>query len=131
MKQIFLFLSVMSVLACGNSTQKSEKHITLSVSEFADRMKSEPGILLDVRTIEEYQDGFIAGAQQYDYYETASFKSALNGMDKDKTYYIYCRSGGRSGTTLDMMQQMGFKKVYNLDGGMLAWRRANQAVAKP
>jgi len=131
MKQILLFLSVISVLACGNQAANSDQFMTLSVADFAAKMQSEPGVLLDVRTIEEHQDGFIAGAMQYDYYETASFKAALNGMDKDKTYYIYCRSGGRSGTTLAMMQQMGFKKVNNLEGGMLAWRRANQPVAKP
>ena len=131
MKQIFLFLSVMWVLACGNQSASSDQHMTLNVVDFAAKMKSEPCTVLDVRTIEEHQDGFIAGAQQYDYYETTSFKAALNGLDKDKTYYIYCRSGGRSGTTLDMMQQMGFKKVYNLEGGMLAWRRANQPVATP
>ena len=131
MKQFFLFLAVISLVSCGNQSAKNDQYITLSVADFAEKMSSEPGVLLDVRTMEEYQDGFIAGAQQYDYYETASFKAALSGMDKDKTYYIYCRSGGRSGTTLNMMQQMGFKKVYNLEGGMLAWRRANQAVAKP
>lgn len=131
MKHIFLFLSVMGVLACGNQGAGSDQYITLNVVDFAAKMESEPGTVLDVRTIEEHQDGFIAGAMQYDYYETNSFKAALNSLDKDKTYYIYCRSGGRSGTTLDMMQQMGFMKVYNLEGGMLAWRRANQPVATP
>lgn len=131
MKQFFLFLSVITLLACNNKDENTEQFATISVADFAAKLGSEPGVLLDVRTIEEYQDGFISGAQQYDYYETASFKAALNGMDKNQTYYIYCRSGGRSGTTLDMMQQMGFKKVYNLEGGMLAWRRANQPVVTP
>lgn len=87
-------------------------------------------VLLDVRTVEEFAEGHLEGAMQYDYYETESFKGMLEGLDKSKTYLIYCRSGSRSGNAMSMMQSMGFSSVYNLDGGILAWRAAGLPVIR-
>lgn len=87
--------------------------------------------MLDVRTADEFKEGYIAGAVQYDYYETASFEMALKNLDKSATYYLYCRSGGRSGTVFNTMQQLGFASVYELDGGILAWRKAGMPMERP
>lgn len=131
MKHFFYFFALLFVTACGGSQSTNAAFQDLKVTDFKEKLASEGGTIIDVRTVEEFQEGHIEGALQYDYYETESFEAALAALDKEKTYFIYCRSGGRSGTTLDMMQQMGFKKVYNLDGGMLAWRKAGEAVAMP
>jgi phage shock protein E len=131
MKHFFYFCTLLFVTACSGSESKNTAFKDLPVAEFKEQLAKEGGTLIDVRTVEEFQEGHIEGALQYDYYENESFEAALAALDKEKTYFIYCRSGGRSGTTLDMMQQMGFKKVYNLDGGMLAWRKAGEAVAMP
>ena len=53
-----------------------------------------------------------------------AFKAGLAKLDKNKPYGVYCRSGHRSGNAMKMMHEMGFKKVYNLKGGMKGWLKA-------
>lgn len=76
--------------------------------------------ILDVRTKKEYDDGHIPNAVQIDFY-SPQFKDEIAKLQKDKTYYVVCRSGSRSGKTCGMMVELGFKRVFNLEGGMLRW----------
>ena len=76
--------------------------------------------IIDVRTPAEYNAGHISNSQMIDYYAD-DFLTRLNKLDKNKTYLIYCRSGNRSGKTLPMMEKLGFKKVYNMLGGVKSW----------
>jgi len=57
----------------------------------------------------------------------ADFKEQLSGLDKSKSYLVYCRSGNRSGKACSMMADMGFKNLYNLRGGIGAWNAAQIA----
>ena len=86
--------------------------------------------ILDVRTPEEVADGYIEGAVNIDFYAD-DFRDQLDRLDRDKTYLIYCRSGGRSGSARDTMQELGFAEVYNVLGGMNDWRAAGLPVAVP
>ena len=77
-------------------------------------------VILDVRTPGEYGPEHISGAINIDYYSNG-FRTNLNQLDKEKTYFIYCQSGRRSGLSLKMMRELGFSEVYNSAGGILAW----------
>lgn len=77
-------------------------------------------ILLDVRTPEEHQQGHIPNSELINFYES-DFQDKVAQLPKDKTYYVYCRSGSRSAKTCNMMSDMGFKDLHNLVGGMLEW----------
>jgi len=77
--------------------------------------------ILDVRTPEEVEEGYIAGATNIDFYEGQDFINALEALDKTKHYYVYCRSGNRSGQACAYMEKAGFTKAYNLVGGILKW----------
>jgi rhodanese-related sulfurtransferase len=123
----FLLLFVLGFVSCSQQTETGQ----LTPAVFAEKMKTAGVVVLDVRTIDEFNSGHIEGAKQLDYYETDSFNASIDALDKDVTYLLYCRSGGRSGTTYDMMVQKGFKNVYNLEGGMLAWQKANMPVVAP
>ena len=81
----------------------------------------ENAFILDVRTDEEVEEGKIPGATQLDFHKGAEFVEGLEKLDKSKNYYIYCRSGNRSGQAGVLMDQMGFKNTYNLIGGMSEW----------
>jgi rhodanese-related sulfurtransferase len=81
---------------------------------------SSDSVLLDVRTAAEIATGKIKGAVEMDFF-AADFNQKLLSLDKDKTYYIYCRSGNRSGQACAMMSENGFKNLNNLAGGMIAW----------
>lgn len=75
--------------------------------------------LLDVRTAGEFAGGSIEGAKNLDV-TSAQFQQALKAMDKDKEYFVFCRSGNRSGAACEMMTAQGYK-AYNLAGGVEAW----------
>ena len=101
----------------------------VNVEQFADLIENGPeGLLLDVRTDREFSMGHIKGASQIDFYRN-DFQEELAKLDPDVPVYVYCRSGNRSGQAAKMMKQMGFKTVYNLQGGIGAWTRT-QPIAK-
>lgn len=52
---------------------------------------------------------------------TPGFKKQIQNLPKGKAYYLYCRSGNRSGHACDIMADLGFEKVYNLAGGIVSW----------
>jgi rhodanese-related sulfurtransferase len=78
-------------------------------------------LILDVRTASEFAEGHIAGALNIDYY-SAEFKTDIGKLDMDKQYLVYCRTGKRSAGAVQIMLDMGFKHVLNLDGGIVQWK---------
>jgi rhodanese-related sulfurtransferase len=77
-------------------------------------------VIIDVRTPEEFAEEYIEDAINLDYY-SETFQDELDTLARDKTYIIYCRSGGRSGNTLDIMAELNFTEVYNISGGFIRW----------
>ena len=85
-----------------------------------DNQNNPDFVILDVRTPEEFADGHIENAINLDYY-SETFRDELNKLDEGKKYLIYCRSGNRSGKALNIMQELNFREVYNMSGGILEW----------
>lgn len=95
----------------------------LSQEEWAIQIKEDTnGVILDVRTPEEVEDGVIGEAIHHDIYNPQAFMEALQGLDKSKNYYVYCRSGNRSGQACAIMSSLGITNAYNLTGGILEWK---------
>ena len=78
-------------------------------------------VILDVRTQGEVEEGYIENMLHIDFLEGQTFLEEIEKLDKSRNYYIYCRSGNRSGQACDIMEQMGFGKTYNLEGGFMNW----------
>ena len=78
-------------------------------------------LILDVRTEEEVEEGFIPNMFHIDIRLGQGFVDELQKLDKSKNYYVYCRSGGRSAQACAIMNQMGFETTYNLLGGFMNW----------
>ena len=76
-------------------------------------------VLLDVRTAGEFQSGSLPTATNMDVM-AADFKSKMDKLDQSKTYYVFCRSGNRSGNAVSMMKNAGFN-AFNLVGGINAF----------
>lgn len=92
----------------------------LNGPEFKEQFKNtDKAVLLDVRTPGEFSSGTIKGAKNLDMM-SPSFKEAINKLNKDKEYFLFCRSGNRSGQACNIMAKEGFK-VYNLNGGVEEW----------
>ena len=87
-------------------------------------------MILDLRTPGEFSSGSLNDAVNIDYYGS-NFKAQIAELPRETPYLIYCRSGRRSGGTLEFMRSEGFKEVYHLEGGVLAWRRAGLPLHRP
>jgi len=93
----------------------------LSPSKFLTGFQDDPeAVIIDVRTPEEFSEKRIQGAINIDIY-SHEFQSEIVKLNTARSYYLYCRSGSRSFHAGLFMAQHGFKKVFNLDGGIISW----------
>lgn len=86
-------------------------------------------VVLDVRTPEEFAEGHIEGAKMIDF-RASDFESKVAELDRDQSYLVHCRSGGRSTESLEIFKKLGFKHIVHLDDGFGGWEAAGQPVAK-
>lgn len=94
----------------------------LTQEEWVEQLENDSNaVILDVRTDAEVGEGMVPKAIHLDIYRGQDFVAELEKLDKNKNYYVYCRSGNRSGQACKLMNQIGFDNTYNLMGGMLEW----------
>jgi thioredoxin 1 len=125
MRYLFILLHYFLLFACTNG----EGQGLLPPSEFEKKMHTEKGILLDVRTGEEFSAAHLHSASNIDFY-SPQFEAEIQKLDKSKTYFLYCQRGKRSSEALALFKKNGFINVYSLDGGMLNWEKEGKAVEK-
>ena len=101
--------------------------LNLSVKEFSEKIAKEGVVILDVRTPEEFSEGYIEGAQNIDFYRE-DFKTEIDFLDMKFTYAVYCRSGNRSGQAVKILHDAGFQTVYNLEGGVIDWAKEGMTL---
>lgn len=77
-------------------------------------------VVIDVRTEGEFRHGHIPDAIHLNIF-SPDFQQKIQELDKNKKYFIYCRSGARSAHACSMMGHMGFKELSNLYGGLFDW----------
>ncbi len=99
----------------------NKKYVDVNATKFNSLLKetSNP-IILDVRTPSEFKQSAIDGAINIDIMSSV-FGEKVGKLDKNKTYFVYCRSGNRSGSACQMMSKIGFENLFNLSGGMMSW----------
>lgn len=103
--------------------EKKEFMKELSQEEWKSKLeKDDKAVILDVRTEQEVEDGYIPTAKNLDIYKGQGFVEEVEKLDKDKNYYIYCRSGQRSAQACIILDKMGFANTYNLAGGFIEWQ---------
>lgn len=123
---IALVIALAAVLtACGGTSTDVTQ--TVDAATAADLLAEGDGVLLDIRTPEEFAAGKIAGSQNIDFY-AADFAAQLDRLDKDATYFVYCRSGNRSSLSMNTFADLGFSSVYEIDGGILNWNAAGLPI---
>lgn len=123
MTKIASFLLLLLVFTSCNSTAQT----ALGVEEFSKAIQQPNIQILDVRTMGEYNTGFIKNALQADWNNPQQFKDRTQHLDKNKPVYVYCLSGGRSGAAANALRAQGYNAI-NLEGGMNAWKRAGKPV---
>lgn len=94
----------------------------LTQQEWSSQLENDKdAIILDVRTEEEVDEGYIPNAIHLDIHKSQEFIDGIKKLDTDKNYYVYCRSGARSGQACSIMNSLGFENTYNLIGGFSEW----------
>ena len=78
-------------------------------------------VILDVRTPDEYEEKHIPNSLLIDVKDAQNFVAEIEKLNKSKSYYVYCKAGGRSMMACNIMEQMGFSDVSNLEGGITEW----------
>lgn len=121
MKYFFAIFAMLLIVSCGNSQQQDgvEK---VTPEAFSKKLEmAEKPQLIDVRTLAEFSEGHLQNALNLDINED-DFEKQLQTLDKAAPVYVYCRSGGRSAKAVEQMKEMGFREIYELEGGILSWK---------
>jgi phage shock protein E len=120
MKVTLFFLLLFQIILFDSCTMKYQEIYPDELEEIISSSENSDHVLLDVRTPQEFNQGHIPGAVLIDIYDP-QFKQKVGQLDKDKTYYVVCRSGNRSGKACEVMYDMGFRSLFNVERGMLEW----------
>ncbi len=123
-------LSILLVFSAACREQDERLLDPSAATDFIRQNRNNPAfIILDVRTAQEFRQGFIEGAVLLDYY-AADFRERFAELDRDVPIFMYCRSGNRSSHVLRMADELGFTRVYDLRGGILAWKEAGLPLVR-
>lgn len=130
------FLILFFVLAVTPSHTQAEPYL-LTVQQLKASMDkanqpSQKGfVLIDVRSPDEHQGGFIPGTDfNIDFREIQNRHQELRA-ELDSHVVVYCQSGHRSNIAADTLMKLGYKNVYNVEGSMNAWEEARYAIEHP
>ena len=121
MKTLVTILALFLVGSVQTFAQHTKTKYKAVPVEKADKLieKKKP-IIIDVRTPEEVAEGTIPGALNYNF-KAPEFKEQLALLDRSQPYLVYCRSGNRSGKAIEIMKEMGFRKLYEMNAGFPAY----------
>lgn len=106
------------LMSCANNTAEQMVLAPKAFKEAIDKNAAAP--VIDVRTAEEFNNGHIEKAVNIDY-NSADFETKIAAYPKDEPIYIYCQGGSRSAGAALKMKELGFTKVYDMQGGMVAY----------
>jgi len=127
MKKILFLLSITFLFSCENTNSQIIEDV--NTENFHQLIEKGDGIIIDVRTSQEFNSGHIIDATNIDFYSD-DFTDKLKIVRKDVPIYVYCRSGGRSSSAADKMEKLGFTKVYNMIGGIGSWQSEGYETIK-
>ena len=103
------------------ATSQEVINTVLNTKDYKEVVVGKDVQLVDVRTPDEYNAGKIDDAINIDYFNQETFKKEFEKLDKNKPIYVYCKSGHRSHESAVLLEEMGFKEIYDLEGGYMAW----------
>jgi rhodanese-related sulfurtransferase len=121
-RSIFFLLVSFVILSCNGQAAKNIK--TIEAKDFAETMNTTQNPqILDARTPEEFTEGHIDNAANVNWLGDR-FVADAEKFDKTKPVFVYCKSGRRSKKATEKLQELGFKNIYELEGGFMKWSAA-------
>ncbi len=116
------FATMMLIVLSTLQSQAQSGFRSIDAASFHRQLDAEPSaILVDVRTLDEYNEGHIPGAVHIDVLQS-DFQAKVQQLDLTQPIYVYCHSGGRSARAASMIRNMDVIQIYNLRGGIMAWK---------
>lgn len=130
-KSGLMMMFLMLLFALPKESFGQEGATKLSPTEFDKKAhKGRKAIILDIRTPEETAEGYIEGATFINW-TGGNFEEEISKLNKKKTYYVYCRSAKRTVPATEKMKELGFTKIYMLEGGINNWVESGKPITKP
>lgn len=123
-KRFFLILVLVS---CQQQSGSGSGMKIVSANEMEQLIQMEDVQIIDVRTKAEYESGHLFDAENIDV-NSPEFEALIQNLDKDKPICVYCKSGGRSAKAAKILQEKGFKAVYDLEGGIVKWQKEGKEI---
>jgi len=135
-KNVLLFcLFAVLICACNSEGSNSAKNKSqaqlLSPEQYKQKMDATNNkVVVDLRSHGElHQIGPIIGARNFDY-NSGKLQELIKNLNKDTSYFLYCASGNRSSKASKELIEAGSIKVYDLEGGINAWKNAGYPIAR-
>jgi len=126
-KVLSLVLLLIGVTSCLKNQVEGVQ--VLDVSKYEKKMAQPDVQLVDVRTPEEFAEGHLENAINIDI--TANdFDTKITALDKEKPVMVYCKAGGRSAKASSRLNELGFKNISDLEGGIINWNSENKPIVK-
>ena len=125
---LFVALAVVSALLAHNLFAGGGK-FSVAPQKATEMINREDAVVVDVRPIADFGQGHIVNALNI---PSSALKNQLATLEKhrEKPIIVACRSGAQSSAACRMLRKAGYEKVFNLQGGMLAWQNANLPVSR-
>lgn len=113
------------VLWLGLQASWAQKIMKVNVVAFEKQLQNQGVQLVDVRTPEEYADEHISKSININWLGD-NFDGQVLRLNKNKAVLVYCKMGGRSAQAAQRLAALGFKKIVDLEGGIMAWKAAGK-----
>jgi rhodanese-related sulfurtransferase len=125
----FLLAAALVLPACAGTSEAATFTELIAPERASEVLSDGDGdlVLLDVRTPEEFAQARIGGSINLDV-SSRDFADRLATLDPEATYVVYCRTGNRSAEAVRMMQDLGFSRIYEIDGGIARWYEAGLPI---
>ena len=125
LRYVFIITFSSTIFSCTLFNNESINQ--MNSDELMEFIELNDAILVDVRTEDEYNSGYIENSLNIDYFSN-DFSVNADKLDKNTPIILYCRSGNRSSMSANKISKLGFKEIYNLEGGILEWIEEGNAI---
>lgn len=128
---IILLAAIIGIITgCQSATKPEQQNIiNVNARDASQIIESKTPTIIDIRTPNEYSEGHLQNSVNIDYY-SADFKTRLSKMDREVPVFVYCKSGMRTRSSLEVFRVLGFKEVYVLSSGLNDWIAAGLPIEK-
>ena len=122
-------VGIIGLLIAGELRRQISGIKQVGPAEVTHLLNHQDAVLLDVRDKSEYQEGSLPGAVSLPYSQIVEDRAKLEKY-RQRPVVVFCKNGQQGARTCSILRKQGFENIYNLDGGLLAWRTANMPVQK-